>query len=263
MLPTHTRPAVIHLLIPLTAGAAAFAVLWVLGAEEFGWLGFLAAALVWSALSRDADPDEAGDDPWPPGEQPVSTAAFSAGATASTWGAPLADAPVVPAGRYLLDPQRTRVRIRARKLGFLTVRGSFTRASGIIDVDEVPARCRITAAVTSASLRTGNPYRDSHVVGPAFLDAVRHPALRYEGSPAAVDPAGRWTVSGHLTVKGVTRPATFSTGSITAVESGHRLRFTAETTISRRSFGVTGYGWLAGDEVKVRVEGEARRAERV
>jgi polyisoprenoid-binding protein YceI len=256
MLATRPRPGILHALIPLSAGALTFAALWLVGAQQFGWLGFLTAGLAWSALSRNAVYDDTAYIARPP-DVPAPAPSPSATAPARENGAP-ATTHGIAAGRYLIDPERTTVRMHVRKLGFIPVRGLFTRVRGTIDVDEDPTRSRITATVASGSLRTGNPYRDAHVVGPAFLDAQRHPVLRYEGRPSAVDPDGRWTVSGNLTVKGVTLPVTFTPAFVACVNADS-LRLTAEAAISRRSFGVAAYGWLAGDEILVRVRAEANR----
>jgi polyisoprenoid-binding protein YceI len=258
MLGPRPRPALLHVLIPLSAGAAAFAALCLVGAQRFGWLAFLTAGLAWSTLGRNAVSADTDDVPRAPDHQPGGPPSLSATGPAGV-NPTVGETPAVPAGRYVLDAERTAVRIHVRKLGFLTVRGLFTHVSGTIDVDEDPTRSRITAVVPSASLRTGNAYRDAHVVGPAFLDAERHPVIRYEASHPAVDPDGNWRVSGHLTVKGVTQPVTLTRAVVTPLDGGSRLRLTGETTISRGSFGVSAYGWLVGDDIMIRIRAEADR----
>ena len=57
------------------------------------------------------------------------------------------------------------------------------------------------ATVRVLSLRTDNEKRDAHLVSPDFLDAEKHPEIRFEST--SVEPAGadRFVVRGNLIVK--------------------------------------------------------------
>ena len=220
-------------MLPLAVGALAWALLWLLGAGQWGWLAFLTAGLALSATGTNAD-DSRADIAAVPRE-------------------PL-DAAEIPPGRYVVDAGRSIVRLRVRKLGVFRVDGRFTEVTGTIDVDPDLTRSRTVAAVAAASFRTRNARRDAHVIGPAFLDAARHPMLRFAGSQVvrSADDDGSVSVSGTLTVRGTARPVTFCVRVVAA--SGARLELVAETTLRRSDFGVTAYRWLAGDTIFVRVE---------
>jgi polyisoprenoid-binding protein YceI len=166
------------------------------------------------------------------------------------------ETPVRP-GRYLVDPGRTVVHFTVRKLRLFRVQGRFTRASGTLDVPDDIHESRLVAAVAAQSLVTRNPRRDRHVTGPAFLDARHHPMLRFESSQVHPASDGVWTVAGMLTVRGVAAPVTLHARYRTPADSG-RLAVVAEGTLRRSDFGVTAYGWLAGDELQVRIEAELR-----
>jgi polyisoprenoid-binding protein YceI len=252
MQPTRHRSAAAQLLLPLAVGAVTFAALWMLGAKEFGWLGFLTAGLAWSAVDRLDDRLDDRLERFDSGTHDGEEGALAGVAVRTP-----ASARPIPPGRYALDPQRSSVRIRVLKLRLFPVRGRFTHVTGTLDVQEEPAQSRVTAAVASGSLRTGNPYRDGHVVGPALLDAARHPVLRFDGTPTWNAEQGTWAVTGAMTVKGVSRPVTFAVPELEWSGGRGRLRLVATTTLDRSRFGITAYGWLAGDEVHVRIEAEA------
>jgi polyisoprenoid-binding protein YceI len=164
----------------------------------------------------------------------------------------------VPPGRYLVDTRHTVVHFCVRKLGLFPVHGTFTGASGTLDVPDDVQRSRLVAAVPAAAFTTRDPRRDRHVTGRAFLDATRHPTLRFESSGVRPAAGGAgWTVSGTMVVHGVAVPITFST-RVTAVNG--RLTVTADTTVRRSSFGVTAYRWLASDSVHVVIDAELHRS---
>ena len=163
----------------------------------------------------------------------------------------------VPPGRYLVDPRRTVVHLDVRKLEFFPVHGTFDGESGTLDVPDDVRRSRLVAAVPAAGFTTRNARRDRHVTGAAFLDATRHPTMRFESSEVRPGADGGWTVPGTMVVHGVAAPVTFSAH----VKAGDGcLTVMAETTLRRSSFGVTAYGWLASDEIHVLVDAELHRA---
>lgn len=71
-----------------------------------------------------------------------------------------------------------------------------------------------TAKVDSISIRTPEPFR-AHVLSPEFFDVANHPEIRFASTALTVDGAGDATVTGDLTIKGITRSVT-ATGRWTA-----------------------------------------------
>ncbi len=88
--------------------------------------------------------------------------------------------------------------------------------------------------------------------GPEVLDVAKFPEITFEST--AVEPAGndRWTVTGHLTVKGRSKAITFPVALAAGVYRG-------EVTIKQRDFGIEPIKVAGGtvrvkDELKVRFE---------
>ena len=69
---------------------------------------------------------------------------------------------------------------------------------------------RITFAlqVPVSSLKTGIAMRDEHLRSKMWLDAAGHPNLRFKGTKARKLSRGKWRVSGHFTMRGVTKAQT-------------------------------------------------------
>lgn len=159
---------------------------------------------------------------------------------------------------YVIDPARTRVEFAVRA-GLGEVRGRFERPTGrlVVDPDD-PRAARVSVAAPVRALNTGDPRRDRVLRGPDWFDAEAHPTLRFRSVTARAQD-DRTRIDGELTLRGLTRPAAFESRTEPGPEEDGRptLRFTAWTTIDRRAFGMTAMRGLAGDQVRVRVEGVA------
>src|SRR6185437_1671346 len=81
---------------------------------------------------------------------------------------------------------------------FSSINGSFTQFEGRITGGEQPS---LAGTIQVESLRTDNEQRDAHLISPDFLDAAKHPEIRFEST--AVEPLDdeRFTLRGNLFVK--------------------------------------------------------------
>lgn len=91
----------------------------------------------------------------------------------------------VPAGgqsTYQIVPERSGIGFGVEHMGILTVNGVFRQISGHVDLggdnqDSVYAAVH----VETGSIDTGNRLRDRSLRSGAFLDAQKHPFIRYNG----------------------------------------------------------------------------------
>jgi len=112
-----------------------------------------------------------------------------------------------PRGRYRLDPEATAIGFAVRELGVIVVRGRFTGVTGEGRVPDRVEGSTVTATVDVRTLRTGNDKRDADLLGPRFLDATAHPAMRFTSTRLS-DYDGGWLLTGRLELRGVSRPVT-------------------------------------------------------
>lgn len=191
-------------------------------------------------------------------------------------------------GVFEIDAAHTTVGFVARHLMVTQVRGRFETVEGTIHVAEDPLESRASAEIATASITTGAAERDTHLRSADFLDVESFPAMRYTsrevvggdtGSKWAVvdgrmvrrrrGSAGRFTVNGDLTIKGVTRPLDLDL-SIDGVTSdpwgGERLALSATGEIDREAYGMTwnvaleAGGWLVSQMVQIEIRAQAVRA---
>lgn len=167
---------------------------------------------------------------------------------------------------YAIDAAHASVEFVVRHMMIAKVRGRFTGVTGTIavpDGSDVPAALEVT--IDPATIQTGEPQRDAHLASPDFLDAATYPALTFRSTRiAGSGPA--FTVTGDLTVHGVTKPVTLEAtfeGRGSDPWGNKRIGYEAHGKISRKDFGLewnqaleTG-GVLVGDEVKIELAVEA------
>ena len=167
----------------------------------------------------------------------------------------------VLAASYTVDPSHTYVSFAVSHLGFSTMRGKFNNQSGTLDYDYETKTASVKISIDAASIDTGHAKRDAHLQSPDFLNAVENPTITFESTDAQWDGIKLKSVTGDLTILGVSKPVTLT---ITAMRCAMHpfankpaCGFDATASIKRSDFGVS-YGLPGiGDELELSIELEA------
>ncbi len=168
--------------------------------------------------------------------------------------------------QWQIDPGHTSVDFAVRHLGISTVRGHFTRLSGIIEATDDGALTSVEVTIDPASIDTREEKRDDHLRSPDFLDAARHPALTFRSTTITPKENGRYDVKGTLTIRGTSQPVHFEvevTKPIKDPWGNLRAAATGEGKLDRKEWGLTWNlplefgGLVVGEEVRFRIEVEA------
>ncbi|TLS46808.1 YceI family protein [Streptomyces montanus] len=144
----------------------------------------------------------------------------------------------VETGLWQLDAALSTVAVRHKTMwGMVTVNGTFTSVTGDGEVD-ADGTARGTLTLDAASLDTKHAKRDKHLRSADFFDVDRHPDITFAVRSAVPGAGDTVDVSGQLTVRGISRPQSF-TARITGSEAG-TVTLAAELTVDRAEFGM---GW--------------------
>ena len=166
----------------------------------------------------------------------------------------------IPAGTYVLDPDHASVVAAVNHQGFSNYVVRFNRIEATLEYDPArPTAARLTAVIDPRSVDSGNAGLDRQLAGRNFLDAERHPLIRFVAREIRPGSDGRGQVVGDLTLHGVTRPVTLEVvfnGTGRNVLLRRTVGFSATASISRSAFGLTSYQNLVGDAVALRIEAE-------
>jgi polyisoprenoid-binding protein YceI len=163
----------------------------------------------------------------------------------------------IPAGVYAADPSHSSVEFSIRHMGLATVRGRAAEFSATLDASgEKPL---LEGTIEAARITTHDEQRDGHLGSPDFFDAERHPRISFRSTALDLD-GEHGTLTGELTIKGITRPIQLDvvlTGAGEDPWGNQRVGIDLDGVIDRRQFGIDwnaplpGGGLLLDDRVRL------------
>lgn len=162
---------------------------------------------------------------------------------------------------WALDPTHSEIQFKIKHLMISTVTGQFNSFKATVETagdDFTTAKINFSANIDSIS--TNNEQRDQHLKNGDFFDAENHPELFFESDTMEKNGAGSFSLTGTLTIKGISKPITLDVeyGGITIDPWGNtRTGFEVTGKIRRADFGIS-FGMLSetgnimlADEVKL------------
>jgi polyisoprenoid-binding protein YceI len=166
----------------------------------------------------------------------------------------------VPAGTYVLDKAHASLTVKILHMGFSHYTLRFNGLEGGFIYD--PSNWKTTAVsftVDPKSADANNPAFNRQIAG--YFEADKFPSIRFM-SRAVQGIEGKGTITGDLTLHGVTRPVTldiaFAGAGHGVTPLGTRLGFSGSTHIKRSDFGIRNLvlDQFTGDDVEVLFEAE-------
>ncbi len=175
--------------------------------------------------------------------------------------------PISKQTQWQIDPAHSAAHFSVRHLMISNVRGEFGKISGNVTLDSSDlTKSTLEVSIETASIDTREPQRDEHLRSADFFDVANHPAITFRSTRITTTGSDRFKVTGDLTIRGVSREATFDVeGPTSAIKDpwgNIRTGVTASTKINRKDFGlvwnalIEGGGVVVGDEVSITFDGE-------
>ncbi len=172
-------------------------------------------------------------------------AAAAASAQTSTW---------VP------DKAHSEVDFSILHMSLTRVHGRFGNIGGSIVLDDSDVtKSTVNVTMDVSSVDTGVAARDNDLKGANFFDVAQFPTATFVSTSVAKSADGL-TVTGNLTLHGVTKPVVLAvegpTGPVTGMDHKPHAGYSATATIDRTAFGIaTKYpSTMIGDDVKLNIE---------
>jgi polyisoprenoid-binding protein YceI len=160
-----------------------------------------------------------------------------------------------------IDPARSSLGFTGSKVT-ASHDGSFETFSGTMDLEpDAIEDSRVSITIQMASVQIDPPNLRTHLLSPDFFDGEQFPTATFESTRiAAGGEGGTHTITGNLTLHGVTRSISFPAN----IEvSDAQVRARAEFSINRQDFGIVYPGApdnLIRDGVVIRFDVIAPRA---
>ncbi|MEU2283736.1 YceI family protein [Streptomyces sp. NPDC013178] len=142
----------------------------------------------------------------------------------------------VETGLWQLDTQASTVGLKHRTMwGLVTVKGTLAAVGGQGEVRPDGSAVG-TLTLDVSSVDTGNAKRDAHLRGADFFDVDRHPEITFVARGAELRDGDAVHVVGQLTVRGISRPLSFTARLVGA--DADALTLDAEFSVDRAQFGM-------------------------
>jgi polyisoprenoid-binding protein YceI len=160
---------------------------------------------------------------------------------------------------YVIDQESADIRFHTEVAKVVPVDGAFTRFQGHILLDtEHPAAISIDVLVDDDAMVV--PFGGAPTLrSAAYFDHARFPTIRFHSDDVTVTAANRFTVTGLLTIRGVTHREIL-TGEMTqlTLRGVPAIRVSAVSTLDRTSYGMVADRPLIADRVDLHITATLR-----
>ena len=154
------------------------------------------------------------------------------------------DPKLATSGRYKMDPAHSQVIFTVTHLGWTNYNGQFTNPTGTLTLDaKSPAKSTVEVSFPIDNVLTTVPALDKHLKSADFFDAAKYPTATFVSTRVTSTGTTTATITGNLTIKGVTKPVVLKARFIGAGNQfwGPKkmaIGFAATTSIKRSDFGM-------------------------
>jgi polyisoprenoid-binding protein YceI len=174
--------------------------------------------------------------------------------------------------KWVIDPEHSVAAFVIRHMMVANVRGQFNKLSGVIHFDPSNiAGSSVEAAIDVAGIYTGIQKRDDHLRSADFFDVINYPQITFRSDKARITGSRRFSVTGDLTIRGMTKTVTLDVEYTDPEKSPFggetTMGFAVTTKINREDFGLKwnepleSGGLLVGKDVQIFIDVEVDLAD--
>lgn len=171
---------------------------------------------------------------------------------------------------WQIDPVHSYLHFSIRHFVVSKVHGRFTKWGGAIQLDsQQPTNSKVDIQIDANSIDTGDARRDGHLKTADFFDTEKYPEITFESTKIESAGTDRYSVTGNLTIKGVSKPVTLHVehgGEVKDPWGNQRGGFSIKGSFDRRDFGLSfnqmleGGGPALGDTIEMVADLETTKA---
>ncbi len=182
-------------------------------------------------------------------------------AVAQMPGAP--DIARVTAGSYTVDANHTQIVWTLNHLGISPLSGAIGASGGTLTIDPAkPSAAKLGVTFNIADMSTTSTAFTKHLMTAEIFEAAKFPVATFTSTSVVVN-GSQASITGNLTIKGITKPVTLAAKFYGAgqnpMSNKLQIGFSATAKIKRSDFGLS-YGVpLVGDDVDLQIVGAFER----
>ena len=150
----------------------------------------------------------------------------------------------VQAEDYVIDTKGAHafVQFRIQHLGYSWLYGRFNDFSGRFSYDEKdPAAAKVEVVIKTASVDSNHAERDKHLRAEELLNVAKYPEALFKSISYKPTGPGKATLTGELTLHGVTKPITIAVTEIGHGRDpwgGYRRGYEGTTRLRLKDYGI-------------------------
>ena len=181
----------------------------------------------------------------------------------------MADAQVLQAQKWAIDPAHTEVQFKVKHLVISTVTGRFDKFEGSVHTEnENFDGAEVEFSIDVNSISTNSADRDNHLKSDDFLTEEKHPHITFKNGKL-VKSGDDYELKGDLTIRETTKPVTLEVeynGTVNDPWGNAKAGFELKGKINRKDFGLTWNtvtetgGVLVGEDVKMEISVQLSKA---
>lgn len=162
---------------------------------------------------------------------------------------------------FVIEPSHTFPRFEYSHFGYSIQSSRFDKTSGTIILDRAARTGSVDVTIDAASVNTGYPLFNNHLVAEDFFDTKRFPTITFKSTKLNFAGDKLASVDGNLTIKGITKPVTLEITSFQCMPHPMLKKdacgANAVTKIRRSEFNAGKYAPQVSDEVTLVIPVEA------
>jgi len=164
---------------------------------------------------------------------------------------------------YNVDPDHTHPSFEVDHFGGVSIwRGTFKKTSGTVELDTAAKTGTVDVVIDTATIDFAHDKLNEHVSSPEMLDVAKFPTAEYKGKFVEFANGAPKTISGNLTLHGVTKPVTLTINTFKCFQNPMLKKQVcgadASGSFNRADFGVNygqQYGFKQDVLLRIQVEG--------
>ncbi len=164
-----------------------------------------------------------------------------------------------------MDPAHAYIAFSYTHMGFSHPILRFNKFNAELDFNSAdPTKSTLSVMVDPSSIDAGTDTFNEHLTSDRFFDTAKFKEITFKATSMKVTGDNTGTITGNLTIKGMTHPVTLNVtmnkAGTNPMTQGPALGFSATGTLKRSEWGLGAYAPNVSDEVHLMIEAEFHKA---
>jgi polyisoprenoid-binding protein YceI len=167
---------------------------------------------------------------------------------------------------YVIDNSQTSSQFSYRALGLMDQTHRFEKISGRVVFDHASKTGSAEVTIDATSVNTGRAALNEQIQAADFFDSANHPVITFKSTRMKLD-GDQSSLSGYLTIKGVTLPVTLAVSNFQCMQDPtfkvDACGANATVTVKRSDFNMGKYAFLVSNDITLNLALKAFKAQPV